>query len=239
MPAPCTVVIGSAALLDDLRRQIRDDGDILTFNDNDTQTAIEVITARQPQAVTLERLFAATSRGAALINRVKADPLLSHTEIRILSHDGTYARVSPRRSAAPRKRETAAQPQAIVEVAAGTRPAAPAIDFRGTRRVPRIRMADGTEAQVDGAPATLVDLSTMGAQVVTLVPLKPQHRVRIVLSDELAVVKLGASVIWASFEIPRGVSQYRAGVAFVDAQPADVEAFGNRHLANPERLTED
>lgn len=245
MPRPCTVVIGSADLLDDLRRQIRDDGDILTFADNDTQTAIEVITARQPQAVTLERLFAATSRGAALINRVKGDPLLSHTEIRILSHDGTYARVSPRRPAAPQKMATAAQPSTFANATSDEQAtvnvdvAPPAVDFRGTRRAPRIRIAEGTEAQVDGSPATLVDLSTLGAQIVSLAPLKPQQRVRMVLSDELAVVKLSASVSWASFEIPKGVSQYRAGVEFADAQPDSIEAFCNRHLAETKSLTGD
>jgi hypothetical protein len=198
-----------------------------------------VITARQPQAVTLERLFAATSRGAALINRVKADPLLSHTEIRIVSHDGTYARVSPRRPAARTKPDTAAQPPAGAEVEAATPPAPSAIDFRGTRRAPRVRMAGGTEVQVDGSPATLVDLSALGAQIIALSPLKPQQRVRMVLSDTLAVVKLGASVAWASFEIPKGVSQYRAGVEFVDPQSDAVEAFGNRHLAQPARPAED
>jgi hypothetical protein len=235
MPGACTVVIGSAALLDDLRRQIRDGGDILAFADSETLTALEVIVDRRPRAVTLERLFAATSRGAALINRVKADPSLTETEIRIVSHDGTYARVSPRRSAAPPQPAPVAEPQtAAVEVAV----APPVIDFRGTRRAPRMQMAEGTEAQVDGAPATLVDLSTIGAQIISPAPLKPQQRVRMVLSDALAVVKLSASVAWASFEIPKGVSQYRAGVEFVDGQPDAIEAFCSRHLADTKSITE-
>ena len=234
----CTVVIGSAALLDDLRRHIQDEGDILTFTDSETLTALEVISARRPRAVTLERLFAATSRGAALINRVKADPLLSQTEIRVVSHDGTYSRVSPRRVAAPPKPVPAVEPQAAeVEVAAPS--VAARVDFRGTRRAPRFRIAEGAGAQVDGSAATLIDLSTMGAQIISAAPLKPQQRVRIVLSDALAVVKLAAAVAWASFEMPQGVSQYRAGLEFTDAQIDAVEAFCNRHLADQPKAAGD
>ena len=42
--------------------------------------------------VALERLFAATPRGAALINRIKADPALGDTEIRVIAHDSDYSR---------------------------------------------------------------------------------------------------------------------------------------------------
>ena len=168
----CTVVIGSAALLEDLRRHIQDEGDILTFTDRETLIALEVISARRPRAVTLERLFAATSRGAALINRVKADPLLSQTEIRVVSHDGTYSRVSPRRVAAAPKPVRVGEPQAAeVDVAAPPIPAP--VDFPGTRRAPRFESPKEPRA-VDGSAATLVDLKM--ARRSSRSPLKPQHR---------------------------------------------------------------
>ena len=48
------------------------------------------------------------------------------------------------------------------------RPDAPgSLDYRGTRRAPRYRMVEGTEAQVDGASAMVIDLSTVGAQIVS------------------------------------------------------------------------
>jgi hypothetical protein len=37
--------------------------------------------------VALERVFAATPRGAALINRISADPTLRQLEIRFVSHE--------------------------------------------------------------------------------------------------------------------------------------------------------
>ena len=47
--------------------------------------ALEVITRKRPDVVALEQTFAATTRGAALINRIKADPKLSTCEIRIVA----------------------------------------------------------------------------------------------------------------------------------------------------------
>ena len=98
MSEPCTVVIGAPELLDALRERAGDNGDVLAFADHDALGALEAITVRQPSIVAVERLFAATSRGAALINRIKADPSLAFAEIRVVSHDGSYSRVSARRA---------------------------------------------------------------------------------------------------------------------------------------------
>ena len=59
----------------------------------------------------------------------------------------------------------------------------PALDVRGTRRAPRIRIKDGVEVAVDGNPAALVDLSTVGAQVVSPTVLKPNQRVRVTIGE--------------------------------------------------------
>jgi hypothetical protein len=250
MSKPCTVIIGALELLDALRESAGEDREVLTFSDNEPLKALEAITTRQPTVIALERLFAATSRGAALINRIKADPTLADVEIRVVSVDGTY-RVSARRTPAPPVPSAAPAPVALPapsappvqvdDVAMETievvepappvdgEPPAPNLDYRGTRRAPRVRMAQGTEAQVDGALVKVVDLSTFGAQILCPIPLKPQQKVRMVLADDLGLVKFSASVAWAFFEIPKGVSQYRAGVEFEDAEPKAVDAFCKRH----------
>lgn len=213
---PCTVVIGAAHLLKALKERAGGGDDILTFSDSDPLGALEAITARRPQVIELERLFAATSRGAALINRIKADPALSASEIRIVSHDGKYSRVSPRRP----------------EPAAAPAPAAAppvALDYHGTRRAPRFRMADGTSAQINGAPAVVIDLSVIGAQIISKGALKPAQRIRFALVDDTATVRIAATVAWASFEIPKATPRYRAGLEFRDADVKAVEAFCKRH----------
>ncbi len=247
MSAPCTVIIGALQLLEGLKQSARSGGEVLIFSDTEPLKAIEAITTRKPDVISLERLFAATSRGAALINRIKADPALSASEIRVVSVDGTY-RVSPRRTPAPPPPPAAAAPPPsspapadiaveAVDIAETAAPAQPAanLDYRGTRRAPRFRMAEGTEAQVDGALATVVDLSTYGAQILCPTPLKPQQKIRMILADDLGMVKFAATVAWAFFEIPKGVSRYRAGIEFSkEAEPRAIDAFCKRHVRRGE-----
>jgi hypothetical protein len=240
MSTPCTVIVGAIELHDVLRLCALEQSEVLAFSDAEPLKAIETITARLPRVVALGRLFAATSRGAALINRIKADPALAETASRGVSLDGTY-RISRRRALAPVQATVpspadASPPETEITLEVVTPPLSadvPAqnLDYRGTRRAPRFRMAEGTEAQVDGAIATVVDLSRIGAQILSSAPLKPQQRVRVILGDDLGLVKFSASVAWASFEIPKGQSRYRAGIEFHDAEASAIEAFCRRHTS--------
>src|SRR6188768_2668763 len=93
----CTVLIGAADLLPGLRERAGAvNGEVLTFADVDALSALEAITKRRPGVVALERMFAVTPRGAALINRIKNDPALRQSEIRVLEHDSDYQRIVPR-----------------------------------------------------------------------------------------------------------------------------------------------
>jgi hypothetical protein len=208
---PCTVLIAALDFLPGLRERAGTaNGEVLTFSDAEALRAFEAITKRKPQVVALERLFAVTPRGAALINRIKADPSLRESEIRVLEHNSDYSRVIPRAAA----------------------PAPPALDQRGTRRAPRVRVAPNVMMAVEGKSATLVDLSAVGAQVVSSSGLKPNQQVSVALADNVAQLKFSAAVVWTSFEIPPdGAARYRAGLDFVDADGGAVEAFGQRHKA--------
>ncbi|HEY7447940.1 MAG TPA: PilZ domain-containing protein [Vicinamibacterales bacterium] len=219
----CTVLIGAPELLPALRERTGLTGEVLTFSDQEPLRALEAIVTRRPEVVALERLFAATSRGAALINRIKSDPGLVDAEIRIVSHDSDYVRVSRRPRAASTTTST------VVE--APPKPERP-LDWRGTRRAPRLRIRDGVEGLIDGNSALLVDLSSIGAQVISQAVLRPNQRVRMTLADESGVVRFNATVAWASFEIPTGTPRYRAGIEFTDADAQTVGAFAERHRKN-------
>lgn len=227
MSDPCIVVIGASQHLEALRGRVGADGEVLSFTDQDALKALEAITTQRPNVVVLERLYAATSRGAALINRIKADPSLALAEIRVVAHDGSYSRVSPRRAvvAVPAAGPTHDTAPSQAESAAPVL----SIDYRGTRRAPRYRMVEGTAGQIDGASAAIVDLSVIGAQIISPSVLRPEQRVRITLSDDGGVLRLNAAVAWVRFEIPKSTPRYRAGVEFTDAQTAQVEAFCKRH----------
>src|SRR6188474_3884702 len=101
--AAAALVIAAHNLMPALRDHVKADGDIATFADTEPIQALQTIMEDRPALVVLERLFAATPRGAALINRIKSDPQLAHTEVRVMSHTGDYMRqvVKPTTVSAP------------------------------------------------------------------------------------------------------------------------------------------
>jgi PilZ domain-containing protein len=224
------VLIASPDLLPLLAaRSGTDAGELLAFSDADALRALAIITERHPQVIALERLFAATPRGAALIDRIKADPSLVESEIRVVSpHASEDAGEAPLRRGADR----AASPGESATPPAWTLAPPPPLDLRGTRRAARIAMGSNADAMIDGNAARLVDLSTVGAQVISSTVLKPNQRVRVALPDDRGMLRFSAIVAWASFEIPpQSGPRYRAGINFVDANPPAVEAFCARHRA--------
>jgi hypothetical protein len=213
-----TVLIASPEHLEILKAR-EDLAAAQAFPDAEALRALDVITRQRPGVVVLERMFASTSRGTALINRIKADPMLSACEIRIVAHDSEPSRAGSRAT-----QSIAEAAVAVVEPPPAA-PAAPPLDQRGTRRAPRFPMVDGVEVSIDGNPAALQDLSVVGAMVVSPTILRPNQRVRMSLPDKARPVRFSASVAWASFEMPKGGPRYRAGIEFFDADPAALNRF--------------
>jgi hypothetical protein len=225
----CTVLIASADLLPAFtQRNVADDREVLTFSEAQAVRALEEIVRRRPDAIELERQFAATPRGAALIKRIKADPGLGHSEIRIVSHTGESARILPRAAAGAVAIQSPVM--AAVEIIREEAPTSAPLDQRGTRRAPRFKLVDGIAMMIDGNAAMVVDLSTAGAQVVSLAILKPNQRVRIGLADDHGALRFNAAIAWAFFEIPPNKEpHYRAGVTFADADASALDGFCHRH----------
>ena len=215
---PATILIASPDHLPLLKG--RDDmTGARAFTDAEALKALEVITKQRPDVVVLERTFAATSRGAALINRIKADPALVTCEIRIVAHDSAFSKVAARR---PETAHSSGTATAVAEAPAGT--AAP-LDQRGTRRAPRFKVVEAVEVLIDGNPATLVDVSVVGAMVVSPTTLKPNQRVRMSLPDAARPIRFGAGVAWSAFEIPKTGPRYRAGIEFYNPDTPAMERF--------------
>jgi hypothetical protein len=232
------LVIAAQNLMPGLREHVKADGEILTFADTEPIQALQTIMEQKPGLVVLERLFAATPRGAALINRIKSDPDLGHTEVRVMSHTGDYTRqvVKPSKAAAP----PAGQPAATATATAtqpstspiATADAPKALDWHGTRRAPRFRVRSGVELQLDGNPAAVVDLSTVGAQVISPTVLRPNQKVRITIPVDDLMMRFRGAIAWAKFELPKPpvkAPQYRAGVEFTDADAKAIDNFCARN----------
>lgn len=221
-----------------LSERLAGEGELLTFADTEPIQALQAILERRPALIVLERLFAATPRGAALINRIKTDPHLGNSEVRVMSHTGDYMRqVSrPAPAAAPVTASAVEARGSGVAVASQPASAAPEepvrpLDWQGTRRAPRFRVKSGAEIQLDGNPAAVVDVSAVGAQVVSGTILRPNQKVRVSIPQEDSLVRCRGTIAWAKFELPRasGTPVYRAGVEFLDADAAVVDQFSARH----------
>ncbi len=210
------VIIGPAGALPGLKERLESGADVHGFPDADALLALDHIVTHRPRIIAIEQDFSASSRGVALVNRIKDDPTLAECEVRIVSHDSEFSRV-----AAGAKRP--------LPGAAAGEPAL-ALDQRGTRRAPRVRILDGVEVLVDGNTALLVDLSVVGVQVLSKTVLKPNQRVRVALSDGKGVIRCSGAVAWASFEMPRDLPpRYRAGIDLLNADAEALSTFGERH----------
>lgn len=236
--SPSAVVIAASNLMPALCSRLTGEGELLTFADTEPIQALQTILERRPRLIVLERLFAATPRGAALINRIKTDPQLGHAEVRVMSHTGDYSRQVAKGSgeAAVASAPSAALTGDGTVVQAGGAPvvtedAPRPLDWHGTRRAPRFRVRQGVEIQLDGNPATVVDLSTCGAQVLSATILRPNQKVRVSIPNDDFVMRFRGAVAWAKFELPKPTAppRYRAGVEFTDADASAVAAFCNRN----------
>ena len=137
-----------------------------------------------------------------------------------MAHDSNYTRVSPRRPADP-----GASPPVAVEEPPAAEPQN--LDWKGTRRAPRFKIADGVDVTIDGNPAALMDLSVIGAMVISPTTLRPNQRVRMSLPHEPRAIRFSAGIAWAAFEMPKAkpAPQYRAGIEFFDADADAVLKF--------------
>lgn len=215
------VLVAGAHVLPALQQRFSSGATLHSFADGEAVAALQAILAERPSLIVLDRVFATTPRGTALITRIKADPALDEAEIRVVSHDGSYSRTARRGRAG--KAPAGAQ-------AAGQGPA-PKLDPTGTRRAPRYGMRAGLDAKVDGNAVTLVDLSTLGAQVLSPTVLRPNQHVQVTFADQVTTVTSRAMIAWASFERPQKGADpcYRAGLEFLNASAEAIDAFCRRN----------
>ena len=232
--AAAALIIAAHNLMPALRERVEVDGSVLTYPDTEPIQALQTIMEQRPDLVVLERLFAATPRGAALINRIKSDPQLAHVEVRVMSHTGDYSRQvvkpsasSPNTAASHHPDDTAAEVDSTGPPVA-TEEAPRSLDWHGTRRAPRFRVKSGIEVQLDGNPASVIDLSTVGAQVISPTVLRPNQKVRINLPNDDFMLRFRGAIAWAKFELPIAPAkapQYRAGIEFVDGDAKAIDSI--------------
>jgi PilZ domain. len=164
------------------------------------------------KVVAVDALFAQTTAGAAFIDRVDALALPATAVQTIAQHDGRWI-ATPRSGSASGLGSGATS---------------------NTRRAPRFLVQHPVDALVESNRATLVDMSVLGAQIVSQPALRPRQKIKIGLPDTSEMLNLVAHVAWSTFERPRPDAEphYRAGIEFTSAAQHALEDYRRRHCAD-------
>jgi hypothetical protein len=80
---------------------------------------------------------------------------------------------------------------------------------------------------VNGTAGQLLDLSVGGCQVQSMMPLKPNQAVKMLMSAEPKPINCNGKIVWAKLEAasPSRPAGYRAGVQFLRPDESAIEAF--------------
>ena len=236
-----TVVVADAFRLRAIRSAPPFTGRVLYFSDASLGSAFESIRSHQPLVIALESHFAYTSQGRAFLDRLRSLPLAA-SAVQILSRADTQWSTRLSIPVHPAATVTPIAPVALVTgVDSAPALAAALADGINTRRVPRFPLLDPLAMRVDGLKTSLVDMSIMGAQVLSAPVLRPNQRLTITLPDVgNSFLSVSAFVAWSTFETPRNAPQprpyYRAGMEFTDAAVQTLEAFCKRHCSDEPSL---
>ena len=201
---PCTVLIGSEPLVAAWNARAGKSSQVIPLVHTDVSHALETIGSKRPEVVVIEQAVATTGPGSTLMARLHTERFLRGIDVRLLAPD----RANDLMSSEPGD----VHPQVWLTVLAEPLPARP------MRRAERIKTGENEGALVDGTPVRLLDLSASGAQVYSTIVLRPQQRVKLVLSPERGSIKTTGVVAWSTFEMAP-TPRYRAGIAFAAAIP--------------------
>ncbi len=219
MAESCKLYITSAPA-DELSRT--PGGDVVPYDDREPQRILQAIIERRPDVVAFDHEFAASTKGLALIERLRGDPLVSGAEIIVALADGSHYRFTAKGAPVP--------------LPANESAFRPASADGKTRRAPRITIRPGVQVLVGHAKAVLVDLSILGAQILTPAAPRPGRAVTVQLLEQEGdetPIKVHGTIAWARFESPtEGAGpHYRAGVAFTDPDPVAILRYCDRYRA--------
>lgn len=198
------------------RDELHLNGRVLRFSSSNLASVLESIRANQPRLVAIDAVFADTAAGQAFVDRVEQLQIPA-SEIQLVARlNGAWA-TKPLPQAGPSQR--------MVDVKA---------TGLNTRRAPRFIVLDPLHAVVESTgKAGLIDMSVMGAQVVSEPVLRPNQKLKVSLPDTDEPLRVTAHVAWSLFEKPSHAPQayYRAGMEFTDAAKQALEDYCRRHCS--------
>lgn len=222
-----SILVADVSRMTSIRDGVRLPGRMMHFTSGSLGSAMESIRAYRPRLVAIDAAFAGTPPGAAFVERVDALDVPGCAVRLIGQQDGRWVTV-PRGGSppvAPPKPATVVPPKPAIVVAP-----APSLAVN-TRRAPRFAVRNPIDAVVESGCARLVDLSVLGAQIVSQPALRPSQKIKIGLPDTGDLLNVIATVAWSTFELTTPAPRYRVGVEFTGAARQALEQYRLRHCA--------
>jgi PilZ domain len=231
MPSDVAIVIADPISMGAIRETASIPGRMMPFGSNSLGSAMESVRAYRPKVVALDALVAQTPSGMTFLDRVEQLGIPKCKILLLAEHDGQWSTM-PRGSAGNLTQARSAGAPAPSKRAVPARPAA--AEIVGTRRVPRFMVRDSLDVTVESGCAHLVDISVLGAQVVSLPVLRPGQKIKVSLPDTDDTLNVIAQVAWSLFERPQLQVEphYRVGLEFTDAAQQALEGYRQRHCAD-------
>lgn len=219
MAIATSIVIVRPEHLVSLKKRLTDADFIAVFSETEWLQVEDSVLARPPEVLVMQSAFAATSRGATLVSKLKNASREHGTALRVFIEDEVKAPLILSERDLPAA-------DAILET---SRP----LDRAGTRQAARYPM-NRLDVVVNGDRAQLIDLSVSGAQVQTPQRLRPLKVARMTIPTESGDQKLQGTVAWAIAVPSAGMIQYRAGIEFVNPDRNKLAAFCSKHGGAPD-----
>lgn len=229
MPSDFTIVVAEPARMPAIRAGLQVLGRAMHITSGNLPSAMESIKNFQPKLVAIDASFAQTLTGAAFIERVEK-LAIADGEIRLIARiEGSWVTTSRR----PSTGIVASSAPAVVDAQWMAAPVTAARTAVSTRRAPRFLVRNPLDVVVENGSASLIDISILGAQVVSGPVLRPNQKIKIALPDTRDLLNVMAHVAWSTFEKPKLVSEayYRAGIEFTGAAREALEDYRLRHCA--------
>jgi hypothetical protein len=229
MPSDLTIVIADVTRMAAIRSGLPLSGRVVHFTNFNLSSALEAIKTDEPRIVAIDALLVQTQQGLGFMKHVESLAKAACAIRLIVRGNRTWtttehdARPPTDEAAIGRASATPCRPAVVAAAKTGV----------NTRRAPRFPMLDSLNAGVEGGQASLVNISVLGAQVVSQPVLRPGQTVKIALPDQNEMLRLTAHVAWSTFQqTKQGTAVYRAGVAFTDAAQETLDDYCRRYGAD-------
>ena len=220
-----TVVVADPARMSAIREGLATPGRVLRYPTGNLASVFESIRANQPGLIILDAVFLQTPAGHGFVERIRQLNLPKVVLQSVIFERGVWTMKPLDYEPPPPPVEPS---QRIVAVTTS------GLD---TRRAPRFLVQDIAQAMADGTSIKVVDLSVLGAQMISQPMTRPNQKIKLGLPDGEGMLQMTANVAWSVYEKPAMAERphFRAGVEFNNAVREALEDYCKRHCL-PEPL---